>query len=567
MCVLPFLVPHHREPLATFFNELMAVGLGIFAAAILMRRSAWLSFRLPVIIIVPAGLIVVLALQIANGMAVYWQQHMLVALYLGWALLLMIVGAELRREFGSEKVVPVMAWALLIGGLLSVAIVAMQMAGFNHSFLIFPRQGGYGANIAQVNQLADYLGLALGSLVYLAASKRLRMPMAALLAILLLFALVLTGARMGWIYVIMLSVGGWLAGRSRSSAAWRALWLIPAFAALQVLVPYLPIGGVPMMPAQKIIAGMQGPSIRMQFIREAWQIFLSHPWLGAGWGQFGWQDFLMASQFPDHAGWTHNAHNIVLQLLAECGIPGAIILLAGMSFWIKQAAARPFSAERWWVLALLGVLAVHSLLEYPLWYAYFLGPAAFLLGFGSEKSPQFRLQFGPVVGFAVVGFGVFNLGYIGWHYNKVENWYQAGLSGRMGGREIVAMLNEMTAMRNKSLITPQIDMVLVRALPEQPPYLSAKLANNTQVMRYRPGDQEVYTQALLQALAGQKGEAAQQLKRSMIRYPEGRKAFLMRITPRLMSGDLSMMPLVEAMATGRRADGVPIISIPGFRPQ
>ena len=47
---------------------------------------------------------------------------------------------------------------------------------------------------------------------------------------------------------------------------------------------------------------------------------------------------------------------------------------------------QPRTAAHWWMWAAALVLAVHSMLEYPLWYTFFLGFAAVVLGMGEART-------------------------------------------------------------------------------------------------------------------------------------------------------------------------------------
>ncbi len=541
MCVLPFLVPHHRNPLTTFYGEWLAAALGLAAATLLLRRASWQPFRFPLVALVPLGLMVVLGVQVAMGLAVYWQQHFLVGLYLFWAVLMVVLGAELRREFGLEKIVPVLAWAVLAGGVLSAAIVGVQMSGVHLMPYIVPREFGYGANLMQVNHLADYLGLALASLLYLAATARLKTGWAALLALVLLFPLALTGQRMGWIYVVMLAVGSWWVGRRAGKQSWRALWLIPAFMALQVVIPLLPITGAPAMATHKVMAGLQGPSIRLQLIREAWQIFLAHPWLGAGWGQFGWQDFLLAEKYPDHTGWATHAHNIVMQLLAETGLAGALILVVGAGYWARHALPAEKSLEAWWCVAILAVLGVHALLEYPLWYGYFLGLVAIILGLSIEKSLRVTFSLGPVVAIGTLAFSLFVISLLLGQYTRLEGCFNRALMTKVSAPETPALLDELADTSRKSLFAPVADVVILHLLPNSPALISDKLEISQKGVRYLPAKHEVYGHATLLALAGEQEAALATLRSALIRYPDNADQYavtLMRI------GSQKIMPLL-----------------------
>ncbi|MCX7671124.1 MAG: O-antigen ligase family protein, partial [Anaerolineae bacterium] len=52
-----------------------------------------------------------------------------------------------------------------------------------------------------------------------------------------------------------------------------------------------------------------------------WQIFLAHPWLGAGWHQFSAARWQLPSPVPIQLHADH-AHNVVINLLAETGLLG-----------------------------------------------------------------------------------------------------------------------------------------------------------------------------------------------------------------------------------------------------
>lgn len=550
MCVVPFLIPHHRFPLTTFYGEWSASVLGLLASMLLLRPITWQSFRLPVVALVPLGLMVIFAIQVPLGLVNYWQQNFLLGLYLLWAVLLITLGAELKREFGMQKVVSVLAWAVLIGGILNILIVALQISGLELASVVVPHnQARNGANISQVNHLANYLALALGSLIYLYITAKIKPKFAVMLAILLLFPIAMTGQRMGWLYVFILSIGGWLAAKSfRNNTAhlrpWLLLLLVPAFVVVQLIIPMLPISGLPAMPTEKVVTGMQGSSIRLELIAEAWQIFLQQPWLGIGFAQFGWQDFLLAESFDQHAGWYHHTHNIVINLMVEAGVVGALLILAGFIYFVANAWRNPLTPERFLVYALLAVLAIHSSLEYPLWYAYFLGIAAIALGLGDEKFIEWKMELGPIAMGALILFGAISLVNIGMHYYKLEDWFTRGQAKQVKPAEVDHMLDEMLVIRNKSLLAPHIDFVVLRILPNVSEILPHKLAISSQVVKFIPGDKEVYQHATLLAMSGQLPAAQQQLKLALIRYPQYANQYAVQL---LRQGDARTMPLIASV--------------------
>jgi O-antigen ligase len=549
MFSLPFLVPHHEQPMTTFYGEFLAAGLGLLACSILLRPRAWAPFEFPLIALLPLGLVVIAAVQVAMGMAVYWQQHMLFSLYLGWAALMAILGSVMRRELGFERIVPVLAWAIFVASLISVLLVVAQVFRVESSLVVPFVTGKYAANLAQVNHLANYLALGLASLLYLKATGRIGVAVLVVSAIALLSALTLTGARMGWIYVGLLTVAPWVFASTSIGASWRVMrrysWLlIPAFALIQLVLPLLSVAGAPQVPAQKIVTSMQGSSIRLELLSEAWQVFLAHPLLGAGIWQFGWHDFLLAGDYPNHKGWMNHSHNLLAQLMAETGAIGAILLIGLVLLWILGNRRIEITMERGWIYLILGVLAVHSLLEYPLWYAYFLGIAAFLLGMGEERKLTWKMELGPIAMGSVLAFAVFSMVNLGMHYYKLEGWYTTGAGGKLSKAQFLAALDDMAEVRKKSLLAFQIDFVMARALPLRKEALADKFALQEQVVRVMQGEQEVYGYAMLLALQGRAEEAKQMLELAIIRHPGWAEKFRRQAISHLMKGNIELFPLV-----------------------
>ena len=104
------------------------------------------------------------------------------------------------------------------------------------------------------------------------------------------------------------------------------------------------------------------------------------PWFGWGWGELDYAHFITA--YPEGSARfceiLDNAHNLPLHLAVELGVPLAL-LACGTLLWLI-VTAKPWQERdptrqlAWGILAVIGL---HSLLEYPLWYAPF--QAAFLL--------------------------------------------------------------------------------------------------------------------------------------------------------------------------------------------
>jgi hypothetical protein len=118
-----------------------------------------------------------------------------------------------------------------------------------------------------------------------------------------------------------------------------------------------------------------------------------NPWLGVGVGGFNFAWTL--TPFANRSGeFFDHTHNLPLQLLVELGIPIGTFVIAALTWalWRAFAASREAFGDEGTALRaafmMLLVIALHSMLEYPLWYAYFLLPTAFLLGLCLGRAPE-----------------------------------------------------------------------------------------------------------------------------------------------------------------------------------
>ncbi len=105
---------------------------------------------------------------------------------------------------------------------------------------------------------------------------------------------------------------------------------------------------------------------------NAWQLIMQKPWRGWGWGEFGYAQFMNIVDGARVCNFTDNAHNLPLHIAVTLGVPIALLIMFIVGYWIYRA--RPWlapTASQQLAWALLALIALHSLLEYPLWYGEF----------------------------------------------------------------------------------------------------------------------------------------------------------------------------------------------------
>jgi O-antigen ligase len=529
---LPFLQPVHRNPIPSFYGEWLAFALGLAAALLLLQRQLWTGERIPGVALAPLALIVLLVLQIVLGRVVLPDLALTAALYLIWATLLIVLGAALVRELGLATVVAVLAWFLLAGGMLNA------VAGFLQHYwpagelgpLIAPKYtvAVYG-NIGQANHFANYEMLALASVAYLYARGKLHASWAAACAIPLLLVLSLSGSRSPGIYVAVIGALAFWFARARSAECGRALrfflCLLPGLLVSNwfVTLPFMiPEKGWLVTSGERWFTVASGIEARVQLAREAWSMFAEAPLLGAGWGQFAWHHFQYVAVTGARAahGVFNHAHNLVSQLMAESGALGAAATVGAVLAWLRRSWGGAPAIENWWLLSLLAVLAIHSLLEMPLWYSNFLGIAAVLLGAGAG---QFLvLKAGPAARFAVaaiIAVGGLNLVWVLQSYRDFERLTAVVPRDLAAAPDAQSIRGKLLEAHRDPFLTHYVELAASPGIVISEDGLRDKIELSSRAMRFMPGDLEVYRHALLLALADEREAALTHLEWASRVYP------------------------------------------------
>ncbi len=560
MLTLPFLAWEKSPPIPSFQAEAIAAALGLLACVPLVALASRLALpRSALIFPAFAALVVV---QILLGRIAFAQTGLLSLLYLAWAAALAVLGTTLRRELGMERIVSALAWFLVFGSVLNAGIALAQQLGTHHTFGRYvlppsPAERAWG-NLGQPNHLANYLALGIAAVAYLFAARRMHLLVAAGIVALCLVVLQQTGTRAALLYLVaMLAAAGWAAWRAQSGGrrllaftamSLAAYLLLPAV--LRALAPEAlePVGGLARWRGDALAQDLRG-----RMWSAAWHMFVEAPGLGQGLQMYSHRYFLLNPDLPPAPvrGLLENAHNLPLHVMAEFGLAGLVVLATAAIAWAAGLRRLPPGPSRWWVLALAAVLGIHSLLEYPLWYTFFLGPAALVLGLGEGATVEFQHAKAPVrrLGWYVLGalvLGAVALGQLVRDYRTLQAvplTSHGGLSARStaGGEGEKALLD----LHRASLLAPLGQLVLARSIPIDPDSLEEKLLVNGRALRAYPLEDVAYRQAMLLALNGDYPAALRTWRAAVASYPAAETGARRVLDERVEAGLTQLAPLLE----------------------
>ncbi|MBE0627208.1 MAG: O-antigen ligase C-terminal domain-containing protein [Burkholderiales bacterium] len=544
LCLVPFLLPYHQLPILSFQAEWLSAALGIGAvlAAFASRRSSgFTAVPLPARWLIAFALF--LAVQALAGHSNYPQRPLSGALYVLYAVLLFWLGAQLAVSVGTERVAIILAAWLLTGALANAAAGVIQFYGrpalledVVAELRLGPQHNGAYGNIAQSNLYVNYIALGGTALLFLWWRRSLRTVYAVAAALLLAYGSALSGSRSALLYPLWLMVLGVVAGRFQAGAAGRSLkcaayGLAATMLAAQLAIPWLnhmlELGPPNKGAFERLvqISGAQGDG-RWQAWLLALRVFADAPVFGAGIGEFAGAAFEsgLAPQMAAGEVWT-SPHNLPLQLLAETGALGAVLALGGLCIWCWQAGRRYFAAPQaamWWIIAAVGVELIHSMVEYPLWNAHFLGVTALLMGLGTAPRTLPKRASRPIVaaGFGICAVLALALALLLRDYLRLDATRATGTAMTLASAADTA--RDVAVMRAlaRGPLAPTAELWIILGAPLDRGALAGRLEMSARVARHFPSNAVVVRRAVFLAFDGQASAARSLLARALRSFPQ-----------------------------------------------
>jgi O-antigen ligase len=495
MASLPFLLPVHRLPLPSFDSEWLAFLLGMGALA--WRSLAGRACALPAMAAAPLALVLVLAAQAALGLLPYPAHAVMTAGILVWAALLMALARGAAADTGFWRTLGLtLLWGALANALAGMAQWAAPAEWLTSAIVpAAPGEGVYG-NIAQQNHFAAHMALGLASALAFLAPGRARL----LCMLVLATAMLLSGSRTALLFGALLVLATW-------HAHWRRV-----LAACGATAAVLVAAHAGLLGAQlgRLAALDQGAWPRLFFWRHAAAMFAAHPLAGVGFDGYAYALVQGLQPGEQVYGIDQYAHDLPLQLLATAGAAGFLAVAVPAALFLRRvaAAATRTRAQRWAALA-LGIVAIHSLFEQPLYYTYFLGVAALACGLLDPSSLRLpRMATGApalVLLAAALAAGRDYADIVPILYGSERDDYaRVALARRLHARSLFPGIAD--------LAVPQA------AVPTDAP-AQQRLALNDRIARYAPVPEVLFRQAALLAESGQPDAAVAQLRQAALAYP------------------------------------------------
>ena len=318
----------------------------------------------------------------------------------------------------------------LVAALISVGIALVQYLGWSEPFYPWVNLTHLGeayGNLRQRNQFATLTSMGLAVVLFAAPTRGPWAALALAGAAWLGLGDAASSSRTGLAQLVLLLglVVVWRHHRSPATLA-RLLLALTAYAAGAWLLPHL-AGLDP--GSSGILNRLQDRELactsRLTLWANVLHLISLRPWLGWGWGELGYAHFITLYPGDRFCDILDNAHNLPLHLAVELGVPLAATICALLLALVWRARPwRESDATRQVSWAVLAVIALHSLLEYPLWYGPFQIAAVVavlhLARFGRSESDRAQPSVWPAW-IAIVLLAC--VAYATWDYHRVSQIY------------------------------------------------------------------------------------------------------------------------------------------------
>ncbi len=278
----------------------------------------------------------------------------------------------------------VLGGSVLAAGLISCVLALLQYADLEAFFAPWintTQPGEAFSNLRQRNQFATLSNMGLAALLWLAAqvpptqvpAKTARLGLLLAAASLLAVGNAISSSRTG-LFQLVLLFGLYAAWGGMRHAVTRRLLTcsLLVYAVAMFAVPWAAGLDLATHGAFARLGKEEACSSRLMLWSNVLHLIAQKPWLGWGWGELDFAHFITLYNEPRFCDILDNAHNLPLQLAVELGVPFSFLVCGGFAWWaMRQKPWTERDSARQMAWAVVAVILLHSMLEYPLWYGPF----------------------------------------------------------------------------------------------------------------------------------------------------------------------------------------------------
>jgi hypothetical protein len=392
-----WLMPIHYRPWVTYTGELYAF-FALFALAAICLKE---KLRIPVISLPLLLLACVPLIHLLAGQVFFFSTAMMGFIFIFAFWLASVLGYNFSTgNYSREETFTSLSYVFLASGTVTGIITLCQWTNLDASLPgmvnISGSQRPY-ANFAQPNNMATFLVMALMSCLYIYEKKKIQSKWLFSCAALIVMGVALSQSRTAWVaaIAIILYLGfyqykGIIRLKWYYSTAWFIFFIscIVAFPLLSQLA--VQAMDTDVVQSRDVVSRATGDMSRLAIWQQMLAAIQAEPWWGYGWYQTS-VAFVSISDTIQGPVWIRSAHNFILDFLLWNGFIIGLPFLAYFGYWGYQLNKHVNSVESVIGILMIGAVLIHSMLEFPQYYAYFLLPVGFIIGLVQSQQSNIKM--------------------------------------------------------------------------------------------------------------------------------------------------------------------------------
>jgi len=365
----------------TFLILVVLVLLRVFALC-LISRLLFLIFAISICELIGQWLV---------GRIIFSGDAIMAGFYVTLWFIAVVTGSLLAASRFSDMALRALAAGWALAALLSVGVSIVQWMGALNLGIYAADLPPYGrpyGNVAQPNHLASICFIGLCSLLWLYEKSSIQRLAFWFGVCFLLFGIVMSQSRTGWLQVGLVAVAGIFAQRKITLRISTRQLVGLAVIFLAWILVWPPLCEMLLLSPGRAFAEQMSAGVRFPYWWAMLDAVGKEPWWGYGWQQVGAAQQRIALDHSAMAVYFEHSHNIFLDFLLWNGIPigGALVII--LVWWMVIRAKCIANAGSLWLFVMVSGVLLHAMLEFPIEYAYFLIPLGLAMGALDGASPS-----------------------------------------------------------------------------------------------------------------------------------------------------------------------------------
>lgn len=392
---ISYLIPLHFNPWLTFLSEILVFSSCIFLFLAFFKEKIILPK-----ILIPLFLLSFLPLfQYFFGQVYFFSHAIINTTYLITLFLIIVIVFNIVNKSECEKnyfFIKINQMFVVIGLVNTfLAIYQWLNLDFNTSLVTSLEGSRPFANFAQPNNMATFQIIAFLGLIYLYLKQRVNFYLFFILTITFIFSIALTQSRTAVVALISLLL---VLIFFRKIAYTKVLfyYFFSVFIYLLFSIYLVNISNFIAKIFELNIVNISSSvergvssSGRIDFWIQMYYAILDRPWFGYGWNQTALAQYQNMEKYPIGV-WITSSHNLLVDIIVWCGIPIGISFILYFIYIIFSSILKIKKIEELFAFCMIVTLLVHSMLEYPLHYAYFLIPFGIFIAIILSANPSLK---------------------------------------------------------------------------------------------------------------------------------------------------------------------------------